>query len=210
FLAYNEKHKIIVVSNRGSDSFSNFMSNIFFWKTEVNWQQIVHAGFEDVYAGLRIKIQPTLKTLVDKYPDFEIIFTGHSLGGAIATMAAVDFIELYGYEYASRISLYTYGQPRIGNKEWADYVQNLPFMQRSYRIQHFGDPAVQIPFQKMGYFHSGQQYTLQSDQIKQIYTTKKCVVSGPAGESDECLNADAKKWNRAAHSQYYGWDGVCY
>jgi triacylglycerol lipase len=50
---------------------------------------------------------------LDKYPTAEIFVTGHSLGGALAVLAAVDIKHNISPE--SEVILYTYGQPRVGN-----------------------------------------------------------------------------------------------
>ena len=42
-----------------------------------------------------------------------LLITGHSLGGALATFAAVDIMEQI--ELYSPISIYTFGSPRTGN-----------------------------------------------------------------------------------------------
>jgi len=54
----------------------------------------IHAGFRDSFAflclkGLKKKIQAT----VEAYPKAKIIFTGHSLGGALANLGSVNFVE---------------------------------------------------------------------------------------------------------------------
>ena len=49
---------------------------------------------------------------------------GHSLGGALATLAAYEFqAELKGVD----IQCYTFGAPRTGNAAWArDFMQRVP------------------------------------------------------------------------------------
>lgn len=55
----------------------------------------------------------SLRKLVRQYPDYGIIFTGHSLGGAIAAIAALEYIS--NKPATINIKVYTLGQPRIGN-----------------------------------------------------------------------------------------------
>ncbi len=49
---------------------------------------------------------------------------GHSLGGALATLAAYEFqAELEGID----IQCYTFGAPRTGNAAWArDFMHRVP------------------------------------------------------------------------------------
>ena len=56
----------------------------------------------------------TLNLQLSLHKDYTVVFTGHSLGGALTVHAAIDSL-LNGLE-SSKIKVYTFGQPRIGNK----------------------------------------------------------------------------------------------
>ena len=75
------------------------------------------------------------------HSDYQIIFTGHSLGGAIATLAS--------YYYAkNKLSsnepvLITFGNPRVGNENFArDYMKLIPLV---FRIARNKDLVTMIP-----------------------------------------------------------------
>lgn len=76
------------------------------------------------------------------YSNFKIVFTGHSLGGAMTVHAAIDSI-LSGWVDPSRVSVYTYGQPRVGNKKFSDVLTNNT--QEVFRIIHNRDMVAHIP-----------------------------------------------------------------
>lgn len=50
----------------------------------------VHSGFFDAYVGLREFVHRVLRRELSESPSSSVFFTGHSLGGAVATFAAVD------------------------------------------------------------------------------------------------------------------------
>uniref|UniRef100_A0A7E4VF72 Lipase_3 domain-containing protein n=1 Tax=Panagrellus redivivus TaxID=6233 RepID=A0A7E4VF72_PANRE len=77
------------------------------------------------------------------YPDYSIWLTGHSLGGALATLAATEIVS-NGYVPANKVKLYTFGQPRVGDSAFAMAHDKLGF--ESYRIIHAGDLVPHIPF----------------------------------------------------------------
>jgi len=58
---------------------------------------------------------------------------GHSLGGALATLAALRLDQVQG--------LYTYGSPRVGNARFARH-----FQAPTYRVVHREDPVTDLPF----------------------------------------------------------------
>ena len=123
--------------------------------------------------------------MATQYPDYEIVFTGHSLGGAEAHLGAVDFY-LSNTTLGDRISLITFGQPRVGNVAWANFVESLPFASRYARIVRQKDPVPHVGFRNhplMDFAHAGQQF-----EISDNGQTIQCATSGPAGESDQCMS----------------------
>ena len=77
----------------------------------------------------------------------EVYVTGHSLGGALATLGVL-FLKRY---FASQsdfpptiLKKYTIGSPKVGNKIFVDYY-NKQMKDFSYRIQNQVDPVVYGP-----------------------------------------------------------------
>uniref|UniRef100_A0A1I7XI68 Peptidase A1 domain-containing protein n=1 Tax=Heterorhabditis bacteriophora TaxID=37862 RepID=A0A1I7XI68_HETBA len=71
------------------------------------------------------------KILMDpQYKDYNIMFTGHSLGGALASLAAARTVR-QGYRQGNQIKIITFGQPRVGDLNFRvvfrrDIVPHLP------------------------------------------------------------------------------------
>ena len=65
------------------------------------------------YVSVADTVRSGVKSLLNQLnkPNYQIHFVGHSLGGSVASLAAMD-VSLYMPEIAGRIRLYTYGQPR--------------------------------------------------------------------------------------------------
>ncbi len=77
----------------------------------------VHKGFYECFLFVREKIDEIFKVQSGK----EIIITGHSLGGAIATILAAYIRE----NITDKVMLYTYGSPRVGDKTFAHYFTRI-------------------------------------------------------------------------------------
>ena len=105
-------------------------------------------GFDDVWnSGMR----NDFLTVKNKYPNYEIWSTGHSLGGAMASVGAAT-ISAYGYASPDKIKLVTYGQPRTGNSDYAAAVDKL--ISYTFRIIHAHDLVPHLPPKGMlGYYH---------------------------------------------------------
>jgi hypothetical protein len=99
--------------------------------------------FYDHYRnGFRDDFLEQIKDASAEYVGYDIIFTGHSLGGALTLHAAADSF-LSGYLEDHRIKIYTFGQPRIGNVQWLDLF--LPEVDDYYRVVNFTDAVSNLP-----------------------------------------------------------------
>ena len=66
---------------------------------------------------LREDFLTLMTSLVWEYEGWDFYITGHSLGGAFATLAALDVVHdaRYGFEHLKgKLHLYTFGSPRVG------------------------------------------------------------------------------------------------
>jgi predicted lipase len=75
-----------------------------------------------------------------KHPNAPIYFTGHSLGGALASLAAAEFAKKY-----KLAPVYTFGKPRVGNKKYAEWFNSIL---TGYRVVHYHDAAPATPPRK--------------------------------------------------------------
>jgi hypothetical protein len=91
----------------------------------------VHAGFLAAYQAVHAPLQAAL----DQLPSTgRLIFTGHSLGAAVATLAAAEF-------RARQPELVTFGSPRVGDAGFAELLQGLPVQ----RVVNCGDIVTRVP-----------------------------------------------------------------
>lgn len=93
----------------------------------------VHTGFSDSYQAIAQQVRDAAKKLNPALPCY---ITGHSLGGALATLAALD-LALHLPHLKPRIQLYTYAAPRVGDPTFAaKYTQLIP---NNYRVINLAD-----------------------------------------------------------------------
>ena len=64
--------------------------------------------------------------ILHEYPQRNLAVTGYSYGGAIATLAVLDIIEA-GIAHASRVHLYTFGAPRVGDEAFVSAIATAGF-----------------------------------------------------------------------------------
>jgi hypothetical protein len=121
----------------------------------------VHAGFMTSWRRTRRYTIPYLEELIKIYPDYQLTLVGHSLGGAVAALASLEF---HARGWAPQVT--TFGEPRIGNFELTQYIDrvfapdlklNATNMYR--RVTHVDDPVPLLPPSEWGYeMHAGEVY----------------------------------------------------
>jgi len=109
----------------------------------------VHRGFMRAYGMIAQKLITALAEAD------EIYLAGHSLGGALATLAADDLAEL-GWNIQG---VYTFGSPRVGNWEFARRY-NARLAERTFRVTNAGDPVPWVPFVWGSYRHVAREHYL--------------------------------------------------
>ncbi len=121
------------------------------WKTNIERSPVllcegancrVHRGFLDAYARIR---EPLGELIRGAGEVKNFIFTGHSLGGALALLAGEDFqrqllVKEPGRRSFEELLVCTFGQPRVGDKHLGG-----EFKGKLYRFVNDFDPVPHVP-----------------------------------------------------------------
>jgi triacylglycerol lipase len=81
-----------------------------------------------------------------------IFVTGHSLGGALATLAAARLVEAG----VAPDAVYTYGQPRVGKSDF-QRAFNSAMHDVTFRVVNHIDLVARVPLLLQGYRHIGRR-----------------------------------------------------
>ncbi len=101
----------------------------------------MHTGFMKAYGGVDQRLQEALRRAQQGDPNKPILFTGHSLGGALAQIAATDARE----QRFNVAAVYTFGQPRVGDRAFSAHYKELGLSSKTYRHVNQGDPVPRLP-----------------------------------------------------------------
>lgn len=152
----------VCMAFRGTDEVGDWFDNVNAFSHKVLFGEF-HRGFwtslEDVWPGLAKRYGTLMNRKVRP-----IFFTGHSLGGAMATLAAAKFV----HDDKPFTSVYTFGQPRAMDRE-TSRIFNMECKSRFHRFQNNTDLVTRVPTRLMGYSHVGsfvyisQEETLHTD-----------------------------------------------
>lgn len=129
----------------------------------------VHSGFLSTWQDAREDVIPKLVELHKQHPDYPIHLVGHSLGGAIACLAALELKVSLGID---DVIVTTFGEPRLGNHALVKFVNDVFELEessdlesRTYRrVTHTGDPVPLLPPGEWGYkSHGGEIHITKSE-----------------------------------------------
>ena len=181
----------IVLAFRGTEAMSikDIKADVNAKTTQCETGGKIHSGFKDAFDTVAEDVQNKIDQA--EYQDKPLFITGHSLGGALATIAAKKLSHKGGIA-----ACYTFGSPRVGNDEWiadikapiyrvvnaADCVTMLPpaFIKMIIGVFQFipyiGKPICSWLSNFSGYLHCGDMRYLTNcqegryDNVKLLYS----------------------------------------
>lgn len=187
----------------------------------------VHMGFLESWRQARKLLMPVLKNVRASHPNYPIQIVGHSLGGAVACLAALELKLALGW---NDITVTTFGEPQAGNAGFVDFVDRVFDMapeagqeptdpeKRTYRrVTHVDDPVPLLPLREWGYkSHAGEIFiTKQSlspglDDLRLCNGDEdpRCIAGNDEGLSG--IPSRLRLWQLLfAHRDYFWRLGLC-
>ncbi len=133
FVAYNDENAVLAFRGTEADRIGDIKADAKATQTVCPMGGRVHSGFQHQYEDVEEAIEDTLDR--DNVKGKPLFITGHSLGGAVATVATrrLDATRQIA-------ACYTYGSPRVGTEEWVGRIKSPV-----YRIVNSADPVPMVP-----------------------------------------------------------------
>jgi hypothetical protein len=140
---------ILCISFRGTESIEDILTDLNISRVPIEFdfplnlkEDIhVHRGFLNQFNSIKLNIdQEIIEYYIKDSNTKKIIFSGHSLGGALATIASLYFKLKYK---DLDISCITFGSPRVGCKDFVKLFNKQ--IENSYRFVNDNDPVPCIP-----------------------------------------------------------------
>lgn len=145
YVAVSHKLKAIVVAFRGSVDFSQalvqFIEGLVSPKTKFldgEVQTYWKRGFDSLWQCMETEV----KVVVSENPSYQLWVTGHSLGGAMASLASA-WLSYNNIAPRKNIISYTFGMPRVGNYDYAFHHDKL--VNNSWRVVNDDDVIPHFP-----------------------------------------------------------------
>lgn len=144
------KHRVlktvIYICFRGTVNFGDMKANLNFHMVPAGPEGVkVHKGYFNQYQSLHYDLFKKVSLQLPQHitNPASIIFTGHSLGGALATLGAFSFGNLLIDNPFIDIHCYSFGSPKVGNDMFASSFHNV--VDFSARMYNKLDPIPLLP-----------------------------------------------------------------
>ncbi len=156
-----------LIAFRGTDSFRDLAHDLMFLKRvlpEGGKRNLrVHSGFIDIYR--KSEVRAKVKSYVCGCGMQRVFVTGHSLGGALAILCALDLAHSGD---AGEVSCVVFGAPRVGNGAFARTYNSL--VKDTLRVECGNDAICKLPPSLLGYRHGGKSMHIGAPKIPLVYS----------------------------------------
>ncbi|KAM3708414.1 hypothetical protein ACJW31_02G095100 [Castanea mollissima] len=147
----------------------------------------VHSGFLSAYDSVRTRIISLIKLAIGYIDDlaeppfkWHVYVTGHSLGGALATLLALELSSSQLAKHgAISVTMYNFGSPRVGNKKFAENYNEK--VKDSWRVVNHRDIIPTVP-RLMGYCHVAQPVYLAAGDLRDAMENMELSGDGYQGD----------------------------
>ncbi len=171
FIAGNDK--MIVISFRGTEKkLKDFLADAKL-KPKGGPVGKVHRGFQDALHEVWGEAlgDSDMRKFIKQYQDKQqsIWFCGHSLGAALATLAAAEYVLKDNNNNGAVVNgIYTIGQPRVGDDKFAEGFDAV-LAKKCFRFVNNNDVVTHNPLPGLvfKYSHVGQRLYIDSNGILQ-------------------------------------------
>jgi hypothetical protein len=210
YIALREDVKQIVVVFKGSSKWEDWIkTNINLSTTKfdgvpgVPEDAMVHSGFLTSIRSVLPEMLGILKDMIKEFPDYQVVFTGHSLGGALAILGAVHVEGLLLRDQAQstakspQLQVYTFGQPRVGNSVLSRHIRslNIPI----HRFVNKNDLVPQIPPVYFTYSHHKREHWITQEE-----RVVECQDEDITEDPNCSISVSPYSWSILDHNNYFG------
>jgi triacylglycerol lipase len=147
FLAASDSYAILGFRGTESDNLADLKTDADIRLSPFENGARVHRGFLAALDQVWAEVDERLTEMTAR--GLSIWYTGHSLGAALATLAAAR---------RKPDALYTFGSPRVGDDGFARLLDTIPIQ----RVVNCSDMATTVPGRFLGYRHVGDQVFMTS------------------------------------------------
>jgi len=194
---------VLIIAFRGSDGKGDWRANFRFRKKrEISLfpekKCKAHNGFLDQYIMVRDEIHEETLKRIEKYNLLKIIITGHSLGGALATLCAFD-LKQFGDKFGE-VQCVTFGSPRVGNRHFVRLFSEM--VPGSLRFVYGSDVVTKVPPVIFFYRHVEKLIKLKKDLLQYVLSPIFSILGNPLDHYPEFYKIEIENLSDEEHDGF--------
>jgi len=195
YISVSKSLKQVMVSFRGTqaDSLRNWAVDLKAAKLTPyqNYTGVqVHEGFQKAYLALKNQVLSAVQTQLSRNPGYAVVLTGHSLGAALATLAAIDISRI-----TTQVYVWHYGSPRVGNRNFSTLFSSA--IKVHYRVVNNRDMIAHMPPMNYDFYH------IPTEVWERGTSATSFKVCDNSGEDPTCSDSRADL-SIEDHLNYFG------
>ena len=196
----------LLYTNCNSSLFKEY-SNIENIKENISFKDIcIGDYYEKLYTSINFALYNNVLNAIAEYPEYSFIFSGYSIGGALATIAALDLKLKFEIKV---MNVYTFGSPRVGNLEFTKIFYK--YIGNTFRLTNNKDIIPRLPLREKGFNHISTEVWRITDKIninENFY--KNCINTNGFNEYKNCIESlDETEIKIEDHFNYMGLNYKC-
>jgi hypothetical protein len=141
YFAFNDSHALLAFRGTEADDNNDIVADAEVDRTQESGAEagvLVHSGFKRYLDAVWAQVEQSVADYRANHPNQNICFTGHSLGGALATLAFTRLND-------AASSLITFGCPRVGDPAYCNLVEAAAQARACYRAVDYLDIVTHVP-----------------------------------------------------------------
>ncbi|KIY71656.1 alpha/beta-hydrolase [Cylindrobasidium torrendii FP15055 ss-10] len=178
YVAYRPQSKQLVVATSGTTNLTQALQDVrTYHHRHKSGEGIVHRGFWALYKGIRELAWAGIAKGFKEHPEAtELVITGHSMGGAVSNLLALDaFTGKISIPDHCNLKLVIYGAPRVGDERFVQYWRRQRDECRKHRqfaeysVKAYNDGVPSLPMRTLGFRHFAERpYYLLHGQLYSV------------------------------------------
>ncbi|GBF94141.1 alpha beta-hydrolase [Raphidocelis subcapitata] len=190
--------KVVVFRGTDSSSLTNWAENMRAWRTDAAYPMPgapramrIHSGFMVMWnaSSMAATFKDAYARLLAAHPRGPTFVLGHSMGGALAHLAAMDLRLAFD---PPDLRVYTFGAPRVGNAAFSQFFD--AHVAEAWRFTHGRDIVPSVPPTMLGFHHSSREvWLVDVDPSKggppPGAPDERVIICDDSGEDPSCHNS---------------------
>ncbi|CAH1778552.1 unnamed protein product [Owenia fusiformis] len=136
----DNKQSEVFIAFRGTNNFDDVLSDLKLFPKASDYEGRLHAGFYEIAEMIPVE------TILQKYRGYRIVICGHSMGGAVAQIVALEMLVQMDIKQIKDTTTccISFGAPLVATKGVTEFVDKHEMASKFVNVINQGDPVPRL------------------------------------------------------------------